>query len=171
MGITIHYRGRVNPKLRIKEFYIYAGLICKEKDWFITDLTETDGAHVLIHPDGEIPYNGKLSSFIIEPHEHCEPLHFQITHDGYFKNWCKTQFAPIEVHMGVVDLFSQVKIKLSEMVIQDEGGFWEMRNADELEERMVKCFLEIQKQKDEDATYYGPVKSENGRITDLMKES
>jgi hypothetical protein len=169
MGITIHYRGRVNPKIRMKEFYILTSLICKEKGWAITGMDETDGPAMLVQKDGEIPYTGKLVSFTIETHENCEPLQFQITSEGYFNNWCKTQFAPPEVHIGIVDLFAQVKIKLSELVIQDEGGFWESRDRDALEDRMIKCYLEIQKSKEEDPDYYGPVKSENGRITDLMR--
>ena len=171
MGITIHYRGRVSPKLKSKDLYIYASLICKEKKWTISVLSETDGEGVLDHPDGEIPYQGKLSTFVIRPHEHCEPVTFQITQDGYFKNWCKTQFAPLDVHIGLLDLFRQVKIKLSELVIQDEGGYWESNSAESLEERIVKCFMEMQKSRDEEPDYYGPVKSENGRITDLMKEN
>ena len=169
MGITIHYRGRLGPKVRAKELYILASLIAKEKKWSITGLAETDGAALLDHPDGEIPYEGKLSTFAIHPHEHCEPLTFQVTADGYFKNWCKTQFAPLEVHMGIVDLFQQLKIKFGELVIQDEGGYWETRDAQGLEDRIVKCFLEMQKSKDEDPGYYGPTKSEDGRITDLVK--
>jgi hypothetical protein len=31
--------------------------------------------------------------------------------------------------------------------------------------------MEMQKSKEEDPAYYGPVKSENGRITDLMREA
>ncbi len=169
MGITIHYRGRVNPKLRIKEFYIMANLISKEKGWSITEMMESEGPAMLAHPDEDIPYNGKLTMFIIEPHENCEPMTFQITGDGYFKNWVKTQFAPLEIHMGVADFFDQLKIKCSELVIQDESGYWELRDTKSLEDRIVNCYLEIQKTKDEDPEYYGPVKSENGRITDLLK--
>ena len=62
-----------------------------------------------------------------------------------------------------------MRIKLGELVIQDEGGYWETRDAEALEERIVKCYLEMQKTKDEDPEYYGPVKSENGRINDLVK--
>jgi hypothetical protein len=169
VGITIHYRGRLGPKVRAKEAYILASLICKEKGWEITGLAETEGEALLAHPDGEIPYSGKLATFAINPHEHCEPLTFQITADGYFKNWCKTQFAPMEIHMGVADFFSQLRIKFGELVIQDEGGYWETRDAKALEDRIIKCFLEMQKTKDEDPEYYGPVKSEDGRITDLVK--
>ena len=105
MGITIHYHGRVNPKVRTKEFYLFAGFVCKEKGWAVSDLIETDGKAMLPHPDGDIPYTGKLSTFRIDPHEHCEPITFQITAEGYFKNWCKTQFAPLEIcHTRWIDV-------------------------------------------------------------------
>ena len=170
MCITIHFHGRVNTKLKLREVWIYASLICKEKGWEITDLSESNGTRTLAQHDGEeISYTGRLSSFTIEPHEHCEPLIFQITEEGYFRNWCKTQFAPQEIHIGIVDFFQQMKLKLSELVIQDEGGYWELRDAEVLEERIVDCFMEMQKSKDEDPEYYGPVKKEDGRITDLIK--
>jgi hypothetical protein len=170
MGITIHYQGRVAPKVKNREIWIYASLICKEKQWPISDMAETEGPAILSQIDGEeIAYDGKLVTFEIQPHEHCEPLLFQITSEGYFRNWCKTQFAPVEIHMGIVDLFHQMKKKFGELVIQDEGGYWESNDAEALEERIITCFLEMQKTKDEDAGYYGPVKSEDGRITDLMK--
>ncbi|MDB5105057.1 MAG: hypothetical protein JWP91_2746 [Fibrobacteres bacterium] len=170
MGITLHFHGRIAPKIKPREVWIYATLIGKEKGWPVTDLIETNGTAVLQQHDGEeISYTGKLFSFTMEPHEHCEPVIFQITEEGYFKNWCKTQFAPPEIHIGLVDFFQQMKIKFCELVIQDEGGFWELRDPEVLEERIVKCFLEMQASKDEDPEYYGPVKIEGGRITDLMK--
>lgn len=170
MGISIHYQGRVSPSVKTREVWIYASLICKEKGWSITDMVETDGPAILEQQDGEeISYTGKLCTFAIGLHEHCEPLLFQITHEGYFRNWCKTQFAPLEIHKDVVDFFHQMKKKFSELIIQDEGGFWESNDAEALEARIIKCFMEMQNTKDEDPDLYGPVKSENGRITDLMK--
>ena len=169
MGITISYRGRVNPKLKLREFYIYSTLVSKEKGWSISEMEERDGLTMLEQKDGEIPYTGKLLSFSIDIHENCEPLQFQITQDGYFNNWCKTQFAPLEAHIGVVDFFTQVKIKLAELVVQDEGAYWESRDKEALEERIIRCYMEMQKAKEEDPDYYGPIKSEKGRITDLVK--
>jgi hypothetical protein len=170
MGITIHFQGRVSPKVKTREVWIYASLIAKEKNWDCTELSESEGTFTLSQLDDEpIAYTGKLSSFTIEPHEHCEPLIFQITQDGYFHNWCKTQFAPLEIHMGIVAFFHDMKKKFSELIIQDEGGYWESGDAEALEQRIIKCFLEMQKTKDEDPEYYGPTKSEDGRITDLVK--
>jgi len=75
----------------------------------------------------------------------------------------------LEVHKGVISLFDQLKIKLSELIIQDEGGYWETRNEDHLLEQITNCYLAIQKEKEEDPDAYGPVKTEDGRITDLVK--
>lgn len=169
MGITINFRGRLGQKVKPKEFYILASLVAKEKGWTTSDMYESEGDAMLQNPEEDIPYHGKLTTFIIEPHEHCEPLTFQITADGYFKNWCKTQFAPFEIHMGIVDLFDQVRIKFGELVVQDEGGYWELRDPKVLEDRVIKCYLEMEKTKEEDPEYYGPTKDKKGRITDLVK--
>lgn len=169
MGITIHFRGRLGQKVKPKDFYLLAGLVAKEKGWQTSDMYESDGPAMLQHPEEDIPYTGKLTTFIIEPHEHCDPLTFQITAEGYFRNWCKTQFAPFEIHMGIVDLFQQVRIKFGELVIQDQGGYWELRDPKVLEERVIKCYEEMEKAKEEDPDYYGPIKNKNGRIIDLVK--
>ncbi len=154
MGVTIHFRGKMNPKIRVKELYILSSLICKEYGWEITEMVETE-------QKGQV--------FVITPHENCELLIFRITPEGFFSDRCKTQFAPLEVHKGVISLFDQLKIKLSELIIQDEGGYWETRNEDHLLEQITNCYLAIQKEKEEDPDAYGPVKTEDGRITDLVK--
>jgi hypothetical protein len=154
MGVTIHYQGKLNPKIKVKELHIYAGLICREMKWEITDMVETD-------------FNGHR--FEITPHVNCEALLFRITPEGYFSDHCKTQFAPLEVHKNIISLFQQIKIKLSELIIQDEGGYWESHDEKFLEERIMNCFYAIQKEMDNNPDAYGPVKSEDGRIVDLIK--
>lgn len=154
MGVTIHFRGKLNPKIRVKEFYILSSLICKEYDWDITELTETAQ---------------KGNSFKITMHEHCEPLFFYLNPEGMFSDRCKTQFAPIDIHKKIVSLFDQVKIKFSELIVQDEGGYWETRDEDHLELQITNCFLFMQKEKDENPDFYGPIKTDDERIVDLTR--
>jgi hypothetical protein len=154
MGITIHFQGRMNPKIKTKEFYILTSLICKENKWEVTDLQETEQKGLI---------------FVVTSHENCELLIFRITPEGYFSDHCKTQFAPIEVHMGIIKLFDQVRIKFSELIIKDEGGYWESRDQTVLQERIDDCYIAMQKEKEADPEYYGPVKNEEGRIVDLVK--
>lgn len=154
MGITIHFQRKINPKIRVKEFFILAKLIASENKWECTEMKET-------------PQKGQI--FEITAHENCEPLIFRITPEGYFSDHCKTQFAPPEVHKGIVSLFDQVKIKLSELIVKDEGGFWESRDEKILNQAVMDCYEAMEKEKEADSDYYGPIKTEEGRIIDLVK--
>ena len=154
MGVTIHYRGKLGPKVKIKTLYLLAGMISKEQQWKITDLVETEKQESL---------------FIIYPHVNCEPLIFQINAEGNFSDQCKTQFAPVEIHKGIISLFDQIKNKFSELVIVDEGGYWETRDVVFLLEQIMNCNLAIEQAKQEDSSYHGPAKTDDGRIVDLMR--
>jgi len=155
MGVTIHFRGKLNPKIRVREFYILTSLICKEYGWDITEIKETAQ---------------KGNGFKITPHENCEPLFFNLNPEGLFSDRCKTQFAPMDIHKKIVSLFDQVKIKLSELIIQDEGGYWETRKDEHLQKQIENCFIFMQKEKDENPDFYGPIKTDDERIVDLTRE-
>ena len=56
---------------------------------------------------------------------------------------------------------------------QGQGGKAEVgdrRVRERLEHAMTDCFEQMVRKKDEDPAYYGPVKDDDGRITDLVKE-
>lgn len=170
MGITIHYRGRIKPKEAARNIYIMAKLACQENKWEISPLSEGEGTIQFEKYALLKEYHGPIHSFVIQPHEHCEPVTFQITKDGFFEDRCKTQFAPVEIHIAIVHLLDGLKGRFSELIVEDEGHFWEIRKRDKLEHNIMKCYEEILKSKEEDPAYYGPVKDEDGRITDLVKE-
>ena len=70
----------------------------------------------------------------------------------------------------MVDLFDNLKKRLGELVIEDEGHYWELRSRERLERQIMSCYEEILKAKEEDPAYYGPVKGDDGRITDLARD-
>lgn len=151
MGVTLHYRGRLKPKEPPRSLLIAVSLFCEGKKWKVTER------------------KGPTLSFVVEPHEHCEPVDFVLDTDGGFANGCKTQFAPLEVHMGIVELFESIRGRLAELVVRDEGHYWETRSKERLELQVTECFEEMIKAKDQDPSLYGPVKDEDGRITDLVR--
>lgn len=169
MGITIHYQGRLNPRVKIKEFHGLTKVLCLENRWTITDLEETTGKLQWSVQGASMPYEGKINEFIILPHNHCEPLNFQIGGNGFFQDRCKTQFAPVEIHVQIVRFFEDLKVKLVEMLIKDEGGYWETRDLARLKHNLDTCFSAIEKTRQESPDYYGPVRLEDGRIADLQK--
>jgi hypothetical protein len=170
MGITIHYRGQLKPKEAVRNVYIMAKLAAQERSWTITDFFAGEGALKFAKHPGRKDYQGPIQSFTILPHEHCEPVCFRFTADGYFEERCKTQFAPLEVHEGVVAVLDAIKSRLSLLVVEDEGHFWETRKRENLERNVVRCFQEMIAEKERDPDLYGPVKDEEGRITDLVKD-
>jgi hypothetical protein len=169
MGITIHYRGRVNPKEKLRTFYIIAKIKTEEMGWTISPLFEGEGTINFERSPMQNEYKGFITSFVIQPHEFCEPFTFKINDDGFFEDRCKTQFAPVEIHMGIIKLLDSLKGKLLSLIVQDEGQYWEMRDKEKLEASILKCYEEILKNKEADPEYYGPVKDEEGRITDLTR--
>lgn len=169
MGVTIHYRGRLKPRESARNIYILAKIGSDKRKWAITPLSEGEDSLVFRKNPLRKEYSGFVSSFVITPHENCEPLIFSITRDGYFEERCKTQFAPLEVHVGVVELLESLQPRLAELVVEDEGHYWETRDTAKLEHNVLKCYEEIIKAKEEDPAYYGPVKESDGRITDLVK--
>lgn len=170
MGVTIHYRGRLKPKETARNLYIMTKLVCDGKKWTISPFMEGEDTLRFRQNPLQKEYSGLVSSFIVQAHENCEPIAFHITRDGYFEDRCKTQFAPLEVHKGVVGLLDSLKGRLAELVVQDEGHYWETRSQDKLEHQITVCFEEIVKTKQEDPDYYGPVKEADGRITDLVRD-
>ena len=155
MGVTIRYQGRLSPKAKAKELYILAKIHCEKLKWGMTPF-ETQGDAIF---------------FALHPHDHCELVSFKVGTDGRFRDSCKTQFAPVEVHMGVVGLFDALRSRLAELVIEDEGDYWETRDRARLQGRIDDCYQAIGKTMQEDPAYYGPVRGEDGRITDLLRRT
>ena len=153
MGVTIRYQGRLGPKAKSKDLYILARIHCEKLKWGMTPF-ESEGGTVF---------------FAVHPHANCELVSFRIGADGRFRDSCKTQFAPLEVDVGVVELLEAFKSRLAELVVEDDGAYWETRNRQTLQRRIDDCYLAIEKAKREDPAYHGPVRTEDGRIADLLK--
>jgi hypothetical protein len=169
MGITLHYRGRLSAKEKPRVVYHLAKVFCDARKWPISDLVEQEDVLEFRRTPGMKEYRGPVSTFVVQPHENCEPFRLAFTREGRFEDHCKTQFAPLEVHQGLVGLLEDLKGRMAEMVVEDEGHYWESRDADRLEANIIRCFEEILKAKEEDPSYYGPVKEDDGRITDLVR--
>lgn len=137
MGITIHYQGKINEISSIDKFINELIDISDELGWknFIID-------------DNEINIKG----IIISPPSECEPLSFlfdkttgiikdriilafdDMGDDHYKYNHTKTQFAPIHVHITIIKLLKYLKKKyFSDLVVTDEGDYWDTENAELLQ--------------------------------------
>ena len=131
MGVTIHYKGKLNSADELDSF-------CEEME----DITKSMGWKYSAFNFNE---NDKepLKGLIIRPHEKSEPLPFMIDKKGFLRNpflleiskgddeytWfnhIKTQFAPVDVHVAVIKLLKYIQQKyISNLDVYDEGEYWQ----------------------------------------------
>jgi hypothetical protein len=131
MGVTIHYKGKLNSANDIDSFCEEMEDISRSMDWKYSafDFNEKD--------------REPLKGLIIGPHEKSEPLPFMIDKNGFLRNpfmlefskgddeftWfnhIKTQFAPIENHIAVIKLLKYLQKKyISNLDVYDEGDYWQ----------------------------------------------
>lgn len=139
MGITIHYQGKINELSLIDNFIDELIDISNELEW---------KNHII--DDKELNIKG----IVISPPPESEPLSFlfdktsgiikdriilafdDMGDDHYEYNHTKTQFAPIHVHITIIKLLKYLKNKyLSDLIVTDEGDYWETENAELLQSK------------------------------------
>lgn len=105
---------------------------------------------------GEVPANVRTLAlgFAVAPGSGCEPAAFGVTSifdpDGGQSRWwlhqcCKTQYASVEsdehflqCHTSLVTLLDAATRLGFEMVVHDEGGYWESRDPKQLLEAVAR---------------------------------
>ena len=146
MGLTIHYRGGIDRTDQIHSFTNELEDIAESMGWMSQrindDKTDPDFYGIIVNPKGD-----------------CEPLCFIFDRRGRLRNladlitnqveptqyseYCatKTQFTSIETHIWTVGLLRYLKKHyLSDLIVTDEGDFWETENRATLIEK--KDFLQ-----------------------------
>lgn len=121
MGVTIHYRGRLKSPEERASFCKEAAGLAKSLGWSVTRVSD---------------------GLILGPHPECDPLFFVFHPDGAMhgvfadEEWafCKTQFAPVEVHIAIVRLLKHLKPRFfQELEVVDDGQYWETGDRNRLE--------------------------------------
>lgn len=139
MGITIHYRGKLNNPEDIGKIQSEMSDIAKEFNWTFT-----------IIDDVEQNVNG----IIVKPHEDSESLSILVNKNLHLISLAalifneadeesakfvatKTQFAPIHVHISIIKLLKYLKKKyINNLEVNDEGDYWKTMDENVLKEKM-----------------------------------
>jgi hypothetical protein len=126
MGVTIHFKGKIDEAELIGNFVNEMKAICHEINWEYTLID-----------------NATFNGIVIKPHEKSESLPLFFNDEGKLQNLMnlvfdsmndeasfmgsiKTQYAPIEVHISIVKLLKYIKSKyISNLEVFDEGSYWE----------------------------------------------
>ena len=141
MGITIHYKGKLNSPDLVDCFLVEVEDIAKSMEWKYTifseskeDTTPVKGLFIQPHSKSEflqfmIDRNGNLRNAIMLEH-------FEGDHENTYLNHIKTQFTPTEIHVAIIKLLKYLKQKFANnLEVWDEGEYWQTGDAQLLQER------------------------------------
>ena len=148
MGLTVHYRGRIREYALVDELITEVANFAKNLSWRYHLLTP--GINTPLKPvNQEDPEPLPSVKGIILSPDKCEPIIFTFLDDGRICSpffppmeaedglpymWTKTQYAGIEVHRSFVNLLRQLNEKyFSELVVVDEGQYWETNDEEILQ--------------------------------------
>lgn len=156
MGLTIHYKGKLNNPELIMPVINEITDISNEMNWNYSiideDLNAPDSAQL---NEGKIESTVLLKGLMIEIHEKAESLSFLFDKNGAlrnpvsmsfesydgeysYNNFIKTQFAPVDIHITVIRLLKYIKKKyISNLEVFDEGMYWETEDKEMLIEKFT----------------------------------
>jgi len=151
MGITIHYKGKLNSP-DLTDFFLDEVLdIVKSMEWEYTTFTESKndpiplkGLFIKPYPKSEflqfmVDKNGNLRNAILIEH-------FDDDHETTYINHIKTQYAPIEIHIAVVKLLKYLNQKyIGNLEVWDEGDYWQTADEHHLMEKFKFLNAKIEK--------------------------
>lgn len=170
MGITVHFEGNLKDEASFKEICSNAEAFAKEMEWPFSLISEQEVQLERTRNGEDWDYIGPVKGIEIFPHEACEPFRLEFDKDLYIQEFTKTQFAPVEIHVLLVD-FIRSNLEMFESIeVIDEGEFFDTNDLELLNKHLQACDAQLEQYLEQPEKYYGPVKLENGRIVDIMKQ-
>lgn len=168
MGVTIHFEGKLKSADALAQVIAIVEHFAAEENWPASRFKEA--SKVLERMDGEEEWNyeGPTQGIIIQP-ENTEPFILEFDNALYVQEYCKTQFAPIETHIQLIEILRAIEPYFGDLEVIDEGEYWNTDDAELLRKNIKDCFKAIEKAKKNDDTLDGPFVLESGRIIDLMQ--
>lgn len=146
MGVTIHYRGRLADMGRVEDF----------EDRVIDLVLELGGNVRLWRSADDADPRRMVRGLFVDLAPGQETTSLLLSPEGWLINlfqieeaekgllgkppWCfiKTQFGPMEGHIALVELLTALKAEFfADLDVNDEGGYWERRNVNELRQKMA----------------------------------
>ncbi len=170
MGVTVHFKGKLRSSDAVEDIGQQAQQLAFELGTTSNSINEQNVTRLRVR-DNEEPwdYVGAVRGFRVPLHEDAEPLLLEFDDELYVQEYAKTQFAPITVHIKLVEFLRKIQPYFTELIVNDEGEYWETNDAAILVEHMQNCSRVIEEMKQEDSNVYGPVWSD-GRIIDLVRK-
>jgi hypothetical protein len=168
MGVTVHFEGRATDAQSRDTVIAIAKQFAAKNDWPYEEFAETQVTLERVIDEQPVDYVGPTVGIELRPHEASEPLRLEFDEDNFCQEYCKTQFAPIETHVKVVELLRLVEPYFQKLAVVDEGEYFESGDLERLRVHLTGCFRMMEKLIAEKSNRKGPIRLPSGRIIDLQ---
>ncbi len=141
---------------------------CDERAWMSQPINEAHVTLKRVRDEKDVDYAGPVKGIEIQPHEDSEPLRLEFDRDLYVQDFTKTQFAPIEIHVQVVELLHLLIPQFESIEVTDEGEYFETGDLTLLAQHRNRCLEVLDELLAQSDKHSGPVRIAGNRIADLM---
>jgi hypothetical protein len=125
MGLTIHFQGKLASNDQYEKLITCAKDFAEENQMPWLPLNNENGSLLQFKEGSFYEYNGPVKGIVIQPGTNCEPFFLQFDKELFIRQFCKTQYADISIHVLLIDLLRQIESGFEELIVIDEGEYWE----------------------------------------------
>jgi hypothetical protein len=168
MGVTIHFEGQLKSDYDFDNVMTIAKDFASENKMESNFFNESIKKLERVKDEKDWDYEGPVKGIKIQPDDNTDPLWLEFDKDNYIQEYCKTQFADINIHILLINFFKQIQPYFNNLIVIDEGEYWETNNKNKLQDFFDNYFNAAEKEKSENSKLDGPYRLENGRLIDLM---
>jgi hypothetical protein len=168
MGVTINFEGQLKDEAAYRALIEVAAAMAKAEGW-ATELIDAKEVRLLrVRGEEETDYVGPVKGIVLYVHEDCDPLRLEFDRELFVQEFVKTQFARVEVHVKVIRLLEALTPYFRELHLDDEGEWWERRDAAVLAEHFDRVQHVIDEELQKNPSIRVKVKTPSGRIMDIL---
>lgn len=170
MSITIHFEGTLKDETAYEAVVAEAFKLATEMGWPARPISEEKATLLRVKDEEDWDYVGPIKGIEIEPDENSDPLRLVFDRELYVQDYIKTQFAPVEVHVAVSDFLKRLEPYFETFKVTDEGEYYDTNDLEKLKDNIQWCYKGLDEYLDQEGKYYGPVRSADGRIIDVLEK-
>jgi hypothetical protein len=170
MGVTIHFEGQLSSSGNFDKLITVAKNFAEHNHWEYFMFKENHKLLERVKDEKDWNYEGPTKGLQLQLDLNCDPLILEFDENLYVQEFCKTQFADTSVHIFVIDLLRQIEPYFDNLIVEDEGEYWETSDVNLLQRHIDNCNRVSEEMKNENPKMSGPFRLKNGRIIDLMED-
>ena len=168
MGLTIHFEGRLKSEDDYNQLMVLGEKFAMMNNMEFIFFEESDKVLERVKDEQCWDYHGETKGMRIQPHINSDPLLLEFDTNYYIQEYCKTQFVDTEVHIRIIEFLRLIEPYFEELIVNDEGEYWETNDRNILQNHVDECFKAIDHAQKKNNKLTGPYRIADGRIVDLM---